>query len=260
MYPEKLHTKIKHEIGRAICEYKLIQKGDRILVAVSGGKDSLCLLHFLKEFQKKAPVSFKLFAVNLDQGHPGYPVQLITELLNKWEIPFHIEHQDTYSIMKDKTPPGKSGCSICSRLRRGILQRLARENGYNKIALGHHRDDLLQTFLMNLFFSGKLGSMTPIYKNEDNDILIIRPLYSVLEATINEYVKEMGWPLLPDNLCGYQMNRRRDVADLLESLQTRYPNVKNSIFGAIKNPHFNQLLDRKLWTNPDAAEPHNDTR
>lgn len=253
---QKLHTKINHGIGRAIEEFKLICEGDRILVAVSGGKDSLCLLHFLLQFQRKAPISFEVLAVNLDQGQPGFPPEVLPNLFEAWGAPYHIEKQDTYSIVLERIQ-GRTMCSLCSRLRRGILYRVARERGCTKIALGHHRDDLLQTFLMNAFFSGKLGSMPPIYTIEEEDLQIIRPLYAVSEAWIAEYVALSQWPIIPCNLCGNQEGlKRQEMAELLGTLEKSYPELKNSLFGALGNVHRNELLDRSLWAHSDFAVPH----
>ncbi len=257
MEATQLHDKINREIGRAIGEFGLIQEGDHILVAVSGGKDSLCMLHMLKQFQKKAPVDFRILAVNLDQGQPDFPAHILPELFTAWGVPHHIEYQDTYSVVLEKTAPGKTMCSVCSRLRRGILYRIAREKGCNKIALGHHRDDLMQTFLMNAFFSGKLGTMPPVYTIEEGDLQVIRPLYSVSEEWIAEYAAAMQWPIIPCNLCGSQDGlKRQEMKKLLAQLNEKFPEMKNSLFGALGNVHVNQLLERGLWANPDSAEPH----
>ncbi|MCB1315501.1 MAG: tRNA 2-thiocytidine(32) synthetase TtcA, partial [Leptospiraceae bacterium] len=237
-----------------LMEFDMIADGDRILVAVSGGKDSLCMLHFLELYRRKAPVRFDIIAVNLDQGQPDYPDHILPALFQDWNENYHIEKQDTYSTVLEKTPPGGTFCSICSRLRRGILYRLAREQGCNTIALGHHRDDLIQTFLMNAFFSGKLGTMPPRYLVEEGDLTVIRPLASVPEDWIRAYVTAAGWSIVPCNLCGSQDGlKRAEMRKLLDSLQSRFPEIKNSLFAALANPHRNELLDRTLWTDPEIA-------
>lgn len=253
---EDLRVHINRLIGQALHEYELIRAGDRILVAVSGGKDSLTMLHFLMEFQKKAPVPFDLWAVNVDQGQPGFPAEVLPRLFAEWNVPFHVERQDTYSVVLEKTAPGKTFCAVCSRLRRGILYRLARERGCNKIALGHHRDDLIQTFLLNGFFSGQLGTMTPIYTVEQGDLQVIRPLFAVPEDWIARFAALCEWPIVPCNLCGSQEGLKRlEMARLLAELEAKFPEVKNSLFRALGNPHPEQLLDRGLWQNPAAATP-----
>ena len=250
------YNKLNRAVGSAIMEYGLIEEGDKLLVAVSGGKDSLCMLHFLQAFQKKAPVKYEILAVNLDQGQPDFPAHILPDLFKSWGVPHHIEYQDTYNTVLEKTAPGKTMCAVCSRLRRGILYRLARERGCNKVALGHHRDDLLQTFLMNQFFSGKLGTMPPIYTIEEGDLQVIRPLFAVSEEWIQDYVAHMGWPIIPCNLCGSQDGmKRQEMKALLENLSAKYPELKNSLFGAMQNPHVNQLLDRNLWDDFKSAHP-----
>ena len=249
-------AKINRAVGKAIHDYELIREGDRILVAVSGGKDSLTMLHFLREFQRKAPVRFELLAVNVDQGQPGFPKEVLPNLFRQWDVPFHIETQDTYSVVLEKTMPGKTYCAVCSRLRRGILYNIAREHGCNKIALGHHRDDLIQTFLLNAFFSGQLGTMVPVYTIEAGDLQVIRPLFAVQEEWVVPYVAEREWPIIPCNLCGSQEGlKRKEMARLLDELQTKFPEVKNSLFRALGNPHTEQLLDRELWSDPTSAHP-----
>lgn len=251
---EIIGRKINHLIGRAIVEYQMIREGERILVAVSGGKDSLCLLHFLQDFQKKAPVRFEILAVNLDQGQPGFPADVLPRLFADWDVPHHIEFQDTYSIVLEKTKEGGTYCALCSRLRRGVLYRIAREKGCSRIALGHHRDDLLQTFLMNALFSGKLGTMPPIYTVAEGDLQVIRPLYAVPEDILARYAALSSWPIVPCNLCGSQEGlKRKEAAALLESLEAKNPGVKASLFGAMGNPHLDELLNASLWTGTRAV-------
>ncbi len=252
---EETGQRINHLIGKAIVEFDMIREGDRILVAVSGGKDSLCLLHFLTKFQKKAPVRFEILAVNLDQGQPGFPSEVLPRLFKDWNAPHHIEFQDTYSIVIEKTKIGGTYCALCSRLRRGVLYRVAREKGCNRIALGHHRDDLLQTFLMNALFSGKLGTMPPIYTIAEGDLQVIRPLYAVPEDLLARYAALSEWPIVPCNLCGSQEGlKRKETASLLESLEAKNPGIKASLFGAIGNPHLDELLNPVLWTGSRASK------
>jgi len=251
--------RINRKIGKAIAEFRLIDEEDKILVAVSGGKDSLCLLHFLEEYRRKAPVSFEILAVNLDQGQPGFPEDVLPRLFEEWGVPHRIVKRDTYSIVSEKIAPGKTTCSLCSRLRRGILYDVARENSCNKIALGHHREDLLQTFLMNAFFNGKLGSMPPVYQIREGDLRVIRPLYAVHEEWLAAYAKSNDWPIIPCNLCGTQENgRRKEMERLLSTLEKTNPRVRGSLLGALRHVHRNQLLDPTLWDDPDCARPDGD--
>lgn len=244
MEQEKLYSKINHEIGRTIDRYNMIQDGDRILVAISGGKDSLLLLRMLLDFQKKAPIHFDLWAVNVDQGQPGYDSTPLIDIFTRWNVPYHIEAEDTYSIVLEKTVNGKSYCRVCSRLRRGILYRLARENGFNTIALGHHRDDMIHTFLMNAMFVGKIGGMPASYTIRDQDLRVIRPLASVHESWIRQYVANEGWTLLPCNLCGSQKGmKRKEVDMLLTDLEKRFPTVRQSLFSALNQVALEELLD-----------------
>jgi len=250
-----LFEKLNRKIARAIHDYDLIRDGDRILVAVSGGKDSLLMLHFLSLFQKKSPVPFELLAVHLDQGD-SLPVDELRELIEGWGLACKIVSEDIRSVVKAKVKEGEIQCPLCSRMRRGILYRTAREEGCNKIALGHHQDDLLQTFLLNAFFSGKLGTMTPIYEIQEGDLKVIRPLVYLEEEWIETYVAEKGWPILACSSCGSaDVLRRKQIATLLGELEGRFPRIKQSLAGAIKNPHCNELLDRSLWSHPDFARP-----
>ncbi len=245
----KLYKKINSEIGKAIADFRMIEDGDKILVAVSGGKDSLCMLHFLKAFQKKAPINFDYVAVNLDQGQPGFPDHILPELFRSWDVPFHIEYRDTYSIVVDKVKSGKTFCSLCSRLRRGVLYDLAAKMNCNKIALGHHLDDLIETFLMNAFYSGQLASMAPHYQTDKAGINIIRPLYSLDEEILAEYAAIQNWPIVPCNLCGSQDGMKRQyIKDLLKTLQKDNPQIKSSLLNAMKNPDPDFLLKPELWS------------
>ncbi|MEO1051294.1 MAG: tRNA 2-thiocytidine(32) synthetase TtcA [Bacteroidota bacterium] len=245
---ENATNKINREMGKAIVEFKMIEEGDKILIAVSGGKDSLCMLHFLMAFQKKAPINFELLAVNVDQKQPGFPEHILPNLFTEWGVPYHIEAKDTYSIVLNKTKPGKSFCSLCSRLRRGILYGIAREHGCNKIALGHHQDDLLETFMMNAFFSGQLASMPAHYRIEKEDLSVIRPLYAVPEETISTFVSAQDWPIIPCNLCGSQEGlKRNEVKHLLSTLHQKHPKLKSTLFGALHHPDPRFLFNKDLW-------------
>tara|TARA_X000001036_G_scaffold399701_1_gene403550 strand:- start:2639 stop:3340 length:702 start_codon:yes stop_codon:yes gene_type:complete len=226
----------------------MIASGDKILVAISGGKDSLCMLYFLKEFQKKAPINFEILAVNVDQKQPGFPVEVLPRLFEEWEIGYEIVEQDTYRVVVEKTIPGKSYCSLCSRLRRGILYDSARKFGCNKIALGHHREDVLETFMMNLFFSGQLGSMPANYQIKTEDLYVIRPLFSVQEDWIVDFVRAQEWPIIPCNLCGSQEHlKRQKMKELLIELQQQYPKLKETAFRSLHNLKPKFLFNQKLW-------------
>lgn len=244
---DKIQTKINRLIGKAINQYHMIEEGDKIMVAVSGGKDSLCMLHFLKDFQQKAPVHFEILAVNVDQKQPGHPEDVLPKLFTEWNVPYEIIEQDTYSVVKEKTPFGKSYCSLCSRMRRGILYDKARKFGCNKLALGHHMDDVLETFLLNTFFSGQISTMPPNYLIEAGDLHVIRPLYQIKESLIAEYVTAQQWPIVPCNLCGSQDNmRRQDMKKLINDFSEKYPEMRESAFKALHNVAPNLLPDEKL--------------
>lgn len=252
---EALFQSMNRSVGRTIHDYDLIQDGDRILVAMSGGKDSLFLLYILLEFQKKAPVHFDLIPVHLDQGQPGHEPAALKDLVESFGLDLHIEYQDTYSTVLELTPEGKTYCAVCSRMRRGILYRLAREMGCHRVALGHHREDLLSTFLMNAFFNGKLGSMPPVYRIEEGDLHVIRPLASVSEDDIKDFVSQKGWTVLPCNLCGSQEGaRRKQMEQMLADLEKTSPQIKHSLLAALGNIHTDELMDRKLWTGSRRPE------
>lgn len=240
--------KLVRAAGRCIAEFSMIEEGDRILCAVSGGKDSYVLHDLLVGLNKRAPVQFELLALNVDQGHPGYPREVLHAYMREGGHAFKMVSEDTYSIVKEKVPEGKTTCSLCSRLRRGILYRVARELGCNKIALGHHRDDVVTTLMLNLFFSGQLKAMPPKLRCDEGDIVVIRPLAYCVEADIAAYAAERAFPIIPCTLCGSQINQqRRVVSDMLAELETRHPDLRANILAALRNVRPSHLLDQQLW-------------
>lgn len=241
--------KLGRAVSRAIADFDMIADGDRILVAVSGGKDSYTMLHLLRLLQRKAPVHFDLKVVNVDQGHPGYPGHLLREYMAREAYDFTMVEEDTYSIVTEKIPAGKTYCSLCSRLRRGILYRLAAEMGCNKLALGHHRDDVLQTLLLNLLFAGKLASMPPKLLADDGRNVVIRPLVYCAEEDIQEFSRAMEFPILPCDLCGSQQQlQRKQVGKLIDGLERERPGTKANMLAALQNVKPTHLLDRGLWS------------
>jgi tRNA 2-thiocytidine biosynthesis protein TtcA len=246
--PEALERRLSKAVGRAITDFGMIADGDRIMVAVSGGKDSYTLLHLLRALQKRAPVDFSLKVVNIDQGHPGYPAQTLRDYMAGEQYDFTMIEEDTYSIVTDKIPAGKTYCSLCSRLRRGILYRVATELGCTKIALGHHRDDILQTVLLNLFFAGQLAAMPPKLVAQEGHV-VIRPLVYCAEEDIAAFAALQRFPILPCDLCGSQDNlQRKIVAGMINDLETKHPGMKASMLAALQNVRPSHLLDRGLWT------------
>jgi tRNA 2-thiocytidine biosynthesis protein TtcA len=245
---ELVEKKLSRAMSRAITDFAMIADGDRLLVAVSGGKDSYTMLHLLRSLQRKAPVSFDLRVVNVDQGHPGYPGHLLRAYMAREGYDFTMIEEDTYSIVTEKIPQGKTYCSLCSRLRRGILYRVARELGCNKIALGHHRDDVLQTLLLNLFFAGQLAAMPPRLRADGGRLTVIRPLAYCAEDDIREFADRLGFPILPCDLCGSQEQlQRKEMARLLDRLESDRPGTKNVMLSALRNARPSHLLDQGLW-------------
>ena len=244
----KLEKRLCREVGRAIIDFNMIEEGDRVMVCVSGGKDSYTMLDILRKLQQRAPVKFELIAVNLDQKQPGFPADILPAYLSLLDMPFHIETQDTYSIVKQVIPEGKTMCSLCSRLRRGILYRVARELKCNKIALGHHRDDMLQTLFLNMFFGGKLKGMPPKLVSDNGEFMVIRPLAYVVEKDIVRWADVQQYPIIPCTLCGSQENlQRKQVGDMLRDWDKRFPGRLESMLSALQNVVPSHLMDRKLY-------------
>ena len=240
----KLEKRLCRLVGQAIADYNMIEAGDKVMVCVSGGKDSYTLLDILLKMKQRAPVDFELVAVNLDQKQPGFPEHVLPEYLAGAGVAFHIENQDTYSIVKDKIPQGKTMCSLCSRLRRGILYRVADELGATKIALGHHRDDILQTFFLNMFFGGKLKGMPPKLVSDDGRHIVVRPLAYVAEKDIVRWAEHRQFPIIPCTLCGSQENlQRKQVAAMLREWERKYPGRVDTMFTALQNVVPSHLAD-----------------
>ncbi len=243
----KLEKRLCREVGRAIVDFNMIEEGDKVMVCMSGGKDSYTMLDILIKLQKRAPIHFDLVAVNLDQKQPGFPEHVLPEYLATTGVPFHIENQDTYSIVKRVVPEGKTTCGLCSRLRRGILYRVADELGCTKIALGHHRDDILQTMLLNMFFGGKLKSMPPKLVSDDGRHVVIRPLAYVPEKDTARWAQQQQFPIIPCNLCGSQENLQRQVVgEMLRDWDKRFPGRIENMFNALQNVVPSHLLDGTL--------------
>ena len=244
----KLEKRLLHQVGRAIQEFGLIEDGDRILVGISGGKDSFSLLRLLQRLRERAPVSFELIACNLDQGHPGFPALKLEEYLRAQGCQVLMLREDTYSVVKRLTPEGATACAVCSRLRRGILYTAAAGMGCSKIALGHHRDDLIESLLLSMFFAGKMRSMPPKLRADDGRNTVIRPLCFSAEADIAAFARSAEFPIIPCDLCGTQENlQRRRVKRLLSDVERDHPGVRASIFAAMGNVMSAHLLDARLY-------------
>lgn len=244
----KLSKRLARETTRALSDYNMIEAGDRVMVCLSGGKDSYALLDILISLRKRAPFAFDIVAVNLDQKQPGFPPDVLPNYLTSLDVPFHIETQDTYSIVTRVIPEGKTMCSLCSRLRRGILYRVADELGATKIALGHHRDDILATFFLNLFYGGKAKAMPPKLVSDDGRHTVIRPLAYVAERDLIAYAKLKEFPIIPCNLCGSQENlKRQEVARMIQDWDRKYPGRSWNVFNALSRVVPSHLMDRDLF-------------
>jgi len=244
----KLEKKLRFNSWQAIEEFNMIENGDRVMVCLSGGKDSYTMLEVLLHFQKYTDLDFEIVAVNLDQKQPGFPEEVLPNYFKSKEVNFRIIERDTYSIVKEKTPEGKSTCSLCSRLRRGTLYENAADLNCNKIALGHHKEDIIETFFLNLFFSGKLEAMPPKYRTDDNQFTVIRPLAFCSEEDIQQYSILEKHPIIPCNLCGSQPNLQRQVIKgMLNTWEEKYPNRKAIIFNALTNVSPTHLMDHDLY-------------
>ena len=260
-----MQTRLCRAVGQAIADYRLIEEGDKVMVCLSGGKDSYGLLDILLVLQQRAPIRFDLVAVNLDQRQPGFPEAVLPQYLSSRGIPFHIEARDTYSVVKRLIPEGQTTCSLCSRLRRGHLYRIAGELGATKIALGHHRDDIIETLFLNLFYTGKLKAMPPKLRSKDGRHLVIRPLAFVKEVDLARYAELRGFPIIPCDLCGSQEDlKRKKVKGLLQEWERSSPGCSDSIAAALSNVAPSLLMDQRLFdfrslasmnsVQPDGAE------
>ncbi|MCC2639411.1 MAG: tRNA 2-thiocytidine(32) synthetase TtcA [Moraxellaceae bacterium] len=263
----KLQKRLRRNVGQAITDYNMIEEGDKVMVCLSGGKDSYTMLEILLNLQISAPVKFEIVAVNLDQKQPGFPEDVLPAYLTKRGVPFYILEKDTYSIVKELTPEGKTFCAVCSRLRRGNLYAFAQEIGATKVALGHHRDDLLATLFLNLFHGGKLKAMPPKLLSDDGKNILIRPLAYCKEKDIIEFAKLKGFPIIPCNLCGSQENlQRAAINQMLRDWDRQYPQRLESMFTALQNVAPSQLADRELFdfvslkATPGAGKSADDAR
>ena len=244
----KLHKRLRRNVGRAIEDFTMIEDGDKVMVCVSGGKDSYAMLDILLNLQRSAPIDFEIIAVNLDQKQPGYPEYILPDYLEKVGVPFHILEKDTYSVVKSVIPEGKTTCGLCSRLRRGNLYGFAESIGANKIALGHHRDDIIETLFLNLFHSGALKAMPPKLLSDDKRNIVIRPMAYCKEADLQRYAEYKAFPIIPCNLCGSQDNlQRQAIKSMLNDWHKQFPGRIESIFSAISNVAPSQLADSDLF-------------
>ena len=244
----KLQKRLRRNVGKAVADYRMIEEGDRIMVCLSGGKDSYAMLDILMNLQKNAPIQFELVAVNLDQKQPGFPEQVLPNYLDTLDIEYHILEKDTYSIVTSKIPEGKTYCSLCSRLRRGTLYGFAEQIGATKVALGHHRDDIVETLFLNMFYQGKLKAMPPKLLSDDKRNVLIRPLAYCKESDLVALAELKQFPIIPCNLCGSQAGLQRNaVKEMLTQWERQFPGRIDAIFGAIKNVAPSQLADTSLF-------------
>jgi len=267
----KLQKRLRRQVGTAIADYTMIEEGDKVMVCLSGGKDSYAMLDILLSLQKTAPVRFELVAVNMDQKQPGFPEEVLPNYLEGLDVPYHIVETDTYSVVRELIPEGKTTCGLCSRLRRGTLYGFANDIGATKVALGHHRDDIVETLFLNMFYGGKLKAMPPKLLSDDRRNVLIRPLAYCKEADLADYAHYKAFPIIPCNLCGSQENLQRQVIkQMLTDWEERYPGRTETIFSAIKNLSPSQLADPKLFdfaslraddpAPPGEARPRETTR
>lgn len=244
----KLHKRLRRHVGKAIEDFNMIEDGDKVMVCLSGGKDSYTMLEILRNLQQSAPIHFDLIAVNLDQKQPGFPEHILPNYLSSMDIPFHIIEEDTYAIVKEKIPEGKTTCSLCSRLRRGIIYSWAQKNNITKIALGHHRDDIVETLFLNLFFGGKMKSMPPKLLSDDGKNTVIRPLAYCKESDIQAFSDIKAFPIIPCNLCGSQENlQRKQIKQMLRTWDKQHPGRIENIFNAMRNIAPSHMLDGELF-------------
>jgi len=243
-----LEKRLRHEVGRAIEDFGMIGKGDKVMVCLSGGADSYTMLDILQKLQRRAPISFELVAVNLDQKQPGYPEHVLPEYLDQAQVKYHILEQDTYSVVTDIVPQGKTMCGLCSRLRRGVLYTFAKRNGFTKIALGHHRDDIIETLFLNMFYGGKLKSMPPKLLSDDGENIVIRPLAYCKEKDIKQYAEQQEFPIIPCTLCGSQDNLQRQmIKDMLQDWDRNHPGRIETIFSSMQTIVPSHLADSDTY-------------
>lgn len=244
----KLEKRLRHEVGRAIEDFGMIEEGDKVMVCLSGGADSYTMLDILQELQRRAPISFELVVVNLDQKQPGFPEYVLPEYLDQVQVKYHILEQDTYSVVTDIVPQGKTMCGLCSRLRRGVLYTFAKRNGFTKIALGHHRDDIIETLFLNMFYGGKLKSMPPKLLSDDGENIVIRPLAYCKEEDIKQYAEQQEFPIIPCTLCGSQDNLQRQVIkDMLQDWDRNHPGRIETIFSSMQTIVPSHLADSDTY-------------
>lgn len=245
----KLRKRLRRNVGKAIEDYRMIEAGDRVMVCLSGGADSYTMLDILMQLQESAPVEFELIAVNLDQKQPDFPEHVLPEYLSTLGVKFHILEQDTYSVVTDIIPEGKTMCGLCSRLRRGAIYTFAKKQGFNKIALGHHRDDIVETLFLNMFYGSKMKAMPPKLLSDDGENIVIRPLAYCRESDIKTYAGEMAFPIIPCNLCGSQDNlQRQAIKSMLNDWDRQYPGRVEQIFNSMQNIVPSHLLDNQLFS------------
>jgi len=256
----KLQKRLRRNVGKAIEDYSMIEEGDKVMVCLSGGKDSYTMLDILMSLQKSAPVNFELIAVNMDQKQPGFPEHILPAYLEEVGVPYHIIEKDTYSVVKEIIPEGKTTCGLCSRLRRGTLYGFAESIGANKIALGHHRDDIIETLFLNMFHGGKLKAMPPKLLSDDKKHVLIRPLSYCKEKDIEKFAKAKEFPIIPCNLCGSQENlQRQNIKMMLQAWEKEQPGRSENIFAAVCNVAPSQLGDRELWDFNDLQNQQDKT-